>query len=118
MIDINIGTGQIAGKSKAILNSPIELVVQQIDMLFGTDTADVLGDMTYGSNYDKYLYTTGMSNASLESKIMSDISSLDLLGFKPSVKVTLLEGTVRDIALIDITLSGDYETINKIYRIE
>lgn len=117
MIDINIGTS-VASKEKAILSNNLDLLLQQVDMLFSTDIYTVLGDENYGTNYDKYLYTTGVSNAGLESKILSDLNKLNLFGFKPTVSVMLLEGTVRDIALIDITFTGDYETINKTYRIE
>ena len=118
MIDINIIGENPINNSKIVLNTNIELLIQQVDMLFGTEINDVLGDETYGTNYDKYLYTTGISNAALENKVLSDLNNLNLLGFKPYVEVTLLEGTVRDIALIDITLVGEYETYNKIYRIE
>ena len=86
-------------------------------MLFGTDKYSVLGDLNYGTNYDKYLYTTGISNSALESKILSDLNSLNLFNFKPSVTVILLEGTARDIAIIDITFTSEYETYNKTYRI-
>ena len=118
MIDINIETSINKNNKAALLSNNLDLLIQQVDMLFGTEIYDVLGDEMYGTNYDKYLYTTGMSNAALESKILSDLNKLDLLGFKPDVKVMLLEGTVRDIALIDITFTGDYETFNKTYRIE
>lgn len=101
-----------------IIKNDLAYVLQQIDLLFNTDVNDVLGDTVYGSNYDKYLYTLGMSNANLESRILSDIKLLDLAGFKPSVEVTIIEGTERDIALIDITLSGDYEEYNKSYVIK
>lgn len=118
MIDINIGNSFVTSSEKTILNTSIECLIQQVDMLFGTDINDVLGDEHYGTNYDRYLYTAGMSNAALESKILADLNNLNLLGFSPSVKVTLLEGTVRDIALIELTFKGDYDTFNKIYRIE
>lgn len=101
-----------------IIKNNLAYVLQQIDLLFNTDVHDVLGDNLYGSNYDKYLYTLGMSNANLEQKILHDIQGLDLMGFTPSVDVKIMEGTERDIALIDITLSGDYEKINKLYVIK
>lgn len=101
-----------------IIKNDLAYVLQQIDLLFDTDVNAVLGDINYGSNYDNYLYTLGMSNASLESKILADINKLDLMGFKPHVEVTIMEGTIRDIALINITLSGDYQEYNKSYVIK
>lgn len=100
-----------------LIGNDLMLVLQQIDLLFNTDIYDVLGDMNYGSNYDKYLYTLGMSNAALESKIQNDINKLDLRGYTVRVKVTIIEGTERDIALIEITIYGDYDSMSKTYVI-
>lgn len=100
-----------------VINNDLLLVLQQIDLLFNTDPYDVLGDMNFGSNYDDYLYTVGVSNIALENKILTDINKLDLLGYSVDVKVTLVEGTERDIAFIDITVSGDLETESKTYVI-
>lgn len=100
-----------------IVGNELLLVLQQIDLLFNTDIYDVLGDTGYGSNYDKYLYTLGLSNEALESKIRNDINKLELFGFSVTVDVTIVEGTERDIALIDIVISGDTGTTNKTYVI-
>jgi hypothetical protein len=104
--------------SDLIISNDLLCVLQQIDLLFSTNINDVLGDTTFGSNYDKYLYTLGMSNTALESKIKSDINKLDLLGFDVDVKVSIVEGTVRDIAFIEITIYSDYEEYNKTYLIK
>lgn len=101
-----------------VISNNLICVLQQIDLLFDTDTNTVLGDPSYGTNYDKYLYTLGMSNSSLESKILDDLHQLNLCGFTPSVVVKIMEGTYRDIAIIDITLTGSYEEYNKTYVIK
>lgn len=101
-----------------IINNDLLNVLQQIDLLFDTDVNDVLGDLNFGTNYDKYLYTLGVSNSSLETKILNDINRLELCGFIPSVTVNIVEGTQRDIAFINITLTGDYEDYNKTYMIQ
>ena len=100
-----------------IINNDLVCVLQQIDLLFNTEPNDVLGSPDFGTNYDKYLYTLGVSNISLENKITSDLHSIDLCGFTPSVNVKIVEGTQRDIAIIDITLSKNYEEYNKTYLI-
>jgi hypothetical protein len=90
---------------KPVINSTEEYVIQQIELLFNTDTESVLGDLQYGSNYDRYVYGIGVSNTALENKVLSDIKTLDLCGYRPNVSVTFIEGTIRDIALIDISLT-------------
>lgn len=99
------------------ISNNLLLVLQQIDMLFDTDKNAVLGDETFGSNYDKYLYTVGVSNYALKTKIQSDIEKLNLFEYTVNVEVIITEGTYRDIALIDITISGNYESEHKTYII-
>lgn len=115
MIDFNI-TNKLT--DELIINNDLINVLQQIDLLFDTDVDDVLGDSSFGTNYDKYLYTLGISNLSLETKILNDLQKIDLYGFTPSVSVKIVEGTQRDIAFIDITLTGDYKEYNKTYVIK
>lgn len=102
---------------KPVIDNDLIFVLQQIDLLFNTDLNDVLGDSQYGTNYDRYLYTLGVSNYSLEQKIRNDILRLDLQGFTPSVTVHIVEGTQRDIAFVDIVLSGHYKEFTKSYVI-
>ena len=102
---------------KVVIENDLIFVLQQIDLLFNTDVNDVLGDMDFGSNYDKYLYTLEVSNYALENKIYNDIINLDLRGFTPTVEVHIVEGTQRDIAFIDITLNSNYSTYTKSYII-
>lgn len=100
-----------------VLDNDLIFVLQQIDLLFNTDINDVLGDSDYGTNYDRYLYTLGISNYGLEQKIHSDLMKLDLQGFTPSVTVHIVEGTQRDIAFVDITLTDHYKEYTKSYII-
>ena len=115
MIDFNILHKY---SDNIVISNNLACVLQQIDLLFDTDTDDVLGDLDFGTNYDKYLYTLDISNASLEAKITEDLHKIELCGFTPSVTVKIVEGTQRDIAIIDITLTGDYEEYNKTYIIK
>ena len=73
MIDFNINSNIISGSESLILGGPVELILQQVDMLFNTDINDVLGDESYGTNYDRYLYSTDISTKALESKVLNDL---------------------------------------------
>lgn len=101
-----------------LVNNNLIFVLQQIDLLFDTDVDDVLGDEYFGTDYDRYLYTLGVSNTTLEEVILDDITSLDLCGFTPRVEVKIVNGTYRDIAFINITLTSDYEDYEKTYVIK
>lgn len=111
MIDFNIDKGL------PIKNSEIDLVLQQIDILFDTNPKEVFGDESFGTVYDRYLYQLKVSNEGLKNEVLSDINSLQLFGYTPQVEVYFLEGTEQDIALIDITLKRYDEIYNKTYKI-
>ena len=111
MIDFNIDSGA------PIKRGDIDLILQQIDILFDTEPGEVFGDDEFGSQYDDYLYQLNMSAENLKANIMSDITSINLFGFIPDVEVYLLQGTEQDIALIDIELKRGDEHYNKTYKI-
>jgi hypothetical protein len=102
-----------------IINNDLLHVLQQIDLLFDTEPGTVLGADGFGSNYDRYLYNIRMSPRDLEQHILSDIrDKIDLRNFTVNVYVSMIEGTVRDIAIIEIILSGNYETYSTSYVIK
>jgi hypothetical protein len=100
-----------------VQNDDISLVMQQIDILFDTKPREVLGFEKFGTNYEKYLFDLNISNDAIKYAVISDLRSLDLLGFSPHVEVHLLQGTEHDIALVEITLSRDDEHYQQIYKI-
>ena len=111
MNDFNLNNGRGA------LNDDIDLILQQIDILFDTNPREVFGNESFGTTYDKYLYQLKISNDALKQVVMQDITSINLFGFIPTVEVYVVMGTEQDIALIDITLTRYGETYNKIYKI-
>lgn len=111
MIDFNLKN------DKAVLNNEIGLILQQIDLLFDTNKNEVLGDEDFGTQYDKYLYDLHISNEGLKQEVLSDLYSLELFDWKPSVSVYLLQGSEQDIALINIILKNDLESYEKTYKI-
>lgn len=102
---------------KPALNSEVDLILQQIDILFDTNVNEVLGEENFGSHYDKYLYDLQISNEGLKQEVLSDIMSLELFGWEPDVEVYLLQGTEQDIALINIILKNGLEIHEKTYKI-
>ena len=111
MIDFNIKSGS------GVVNNDIDLILQQIDVLFDTNRGEVLGDEYFGTQYDKYLYKLHISNEGLQSEVLSDLYKIELFGFVPNVEVYLLQGTEQDIAIINIQLSRDSEVYEKTYKI-
>lgn len=111
MVDFNLDNGN------PVKNVDIELILQQIDILFDTNPKEIIGFPDYGSKYDNYLYNLRISNESLKNIVMNDLNSLELFGFTPHVEVYLLQGSEKDIALIEIVLTRDDEIYERIYNI-
>ena len=99
MVDLSIHTTEVL--------SDLDYVLQQIDILFDTHPGDTVNP-EYGTEYERMLFDTRMGASQIESEVIQDLNKLDLRGWNPSVKVSLHEGTERDIALVQIDLrKGD-----------
>ncbi len=111
MIDFNLKEGT------AVLNNDIDLIKQQIDILFDTDKMEVLGDSTFGTHYEEFLYDLKMSADSIAYCIKKDLNSLTLFGYVPDVQVELYQGTENDIVLVKISLTKDADSYEMTIKI-
>ena len=102
---------------KPSLRKEADLILQQVNILFDTTPTEVLGDIGFGTQYDKHLYDTRLSASNLQRLIENDLSQLTLFGWRYNVKVYLLKGTERDIAVINITFYKGNQTLEKTYKI-
>ncbi len=111
MVDFNLREGN------PTINDDIEILIQEIDILFDTTPGELLGDGEYGTDYEYLLYDLKLNADSLKQKMMEDLLRLDLRGFTPDVQVFLFQGTERDIALISVQLRRYSEKYTKTYKI-
>ena len=102
---------------RSTINYEVDLLIQQVDLLFDTTPTEVLGDENFGTKYDSYLYDTRLSAANLKTIVERDISSINLMGWSYEVEVHLLQGTEQDIAVISIVFHKGIESVQKIYKI-
>lgn len=100
-----------------ILVNDIDIVIQQIDMLFDTADNEVLGDEEYGSEFESLLYDISASDSYIERYVEGVLEKIDKRGYSISVKASTHEGTLNDIILIRITLKRGDEAWQKIYNI-
>lgn len=94
-----------------------DYVVQQIECLLDATPGDLLGDDDYGTDYEYLLHDLKLSGAKLQYEVQSDIESLDLLNHEVNVEAMLLDGTEREIALVNIDIKNGNRTYNKTYNI-
>lgn len=103
-----------------LLRNDIDLVLQQIDMLFDTEPNEVIGEKTYGCDLTKYVWDPLIGANTISSKVKSIIEGqCDLRGYTVDVNTYILDGTRNDIILVQITLSkaGGDGTYKKTYKI-
>ena len=94
-----------------------DMLLQQIDLLFDTTPTEVLGQESFGTRYDKFLYNLSITNEGVRQQVLADLSKINLLGFSPEVEVYLTEGTEHDIAIIKISLNRNEEKYNRVYKL-
>lgn len=95
-----------------------DLLIQQIDMLFETNTDEVFGEK-YGSEFYKFLWDLNSSASDIIKYTKSVIyKEINLMDWELDVTTEILQGTNNDIILIGITLSKYSNVIKKTYRID
>ena len=105
--------------NNVILNTEAELIIQQIDILLDTDKGEVLGDPTYGSDYDKFLHELNVGNEYVQDYIYNHITdNVDLFGWELTIEVQFMMGTANDIILVGIEISNNQESYTKVYKID
>lgn len=101
------------------LNDEVDLIIQQIDILFDTHPGEVLGDISYGTNYSKYIHELNIGSEMIQSEIYSDIiENVELFGWDIEVEVKFMLGEQNDIIIVGIQFSKDSESYAKAYRID
>ena len=105
--------------NNVILNTEAELIIQQIDILLDTDKGEVLGEPSYGSDYDKFLHELNVGNEYIQDYIYNHITeNVDLFGWELTIEVQFMMGTANDIILIGIEISNNQESYTKVYKID
>ena len=105
-------------KGDPILEIQEELIWQQVNILFDTTPGLLHGDLDYGTDYEHYLFELNASPDDLQYRMEHDINQLNLFGYEPEVKVSLLKGSQHDIALIEVDMKRGNRISSKIYKIE
>lgn len=95
-------------KEKTIVDNVFDYVTQQIELLFDTKRGDVIGDFSFGTNYEEFIWDTNLPNSAITAQITSDINSyIDLAGATFDVKTDVIYGTENDIILVTINVYFD-----------
>lgn len=97
-----------------VVTDTLSLFKQELDVLFSTDRFDVLGEPDAWPNIEDMLWKTNINTDQIKFRISNAITEYCLMNefFVWSVKVALVHGHLRDIGVIDITISNIARSTN------
>jgi hypothetical protein len=97
----------LALDNRIFLNSELDCAIQEMDLIFNTNNTELLGDVTYGTELETFLWTLTPVTSELEKylreKLTNDTYYVSKLNF--DISVEFLQGEYRSVYLIKITLT-------------
>ena len=105
---------------KILLNNKLDAAVQELDILFNTETTELINNPTFGTNFEQFLWQLTPSPQSLKKYIIEKINdTLFLSQFDVSVDIDVYKGEIRMIYDVKIHISdknGNTTTKNYQFR--
>lgn len=81
MIDIGL-------RDNLIINNPLDAALQELTILFNTENTQLIGEPSYGINFEQFLWSLTPSTDSLERYIKNKITTSTYYLSKMSYSVT------------------------------
>lgn len=112
VIDFNVrieGDPMYAGSP--VIISDLDGFKQEIIILFATLQNEIYGNNEIGLDIEEYLWKLNVSESQLQAVLRAAITKHCSYAsiFSYSISVSFVEGTNRDIAIIDIAIDSDVE---------
>ena len=93
---------------KILLNNKLDAAVQELDILFNTETTELINNPTFGTNFEQFLWQLTPSPQALKKYIIEKINdTLFLSQFDVSVDVDVYKGEIRMIYDVKIHVSDN-----------
>lgn len=92
------------------IESEIEMLISQIEMILFTKRGDILGSPDLGCNLEEVLYVLNFNENQMSAHITEQMLAYCPLYNKYNVKIDVVfqRGEVRDSAFIDIIIDSKY----------
>ena len=66
---------------RVILNSEFDAGLQELDLLFNTETTELINDPTFGTNFEQFLWQLTPATSALKKYIIEKINDIDIYPF-------------------------------------
>lgn len=96
-------------QSEVLEHSDIyEAVLSKIRMILFTKKGDVLGEPTFGTSLEDYVFETKVSGEALKKMIMEQINTYipEAIYFDVDININFQKGATQDTCFVDIKLNG------------
>jgi len=101
-----------------VLEQDVDLIMQQIEILFDTRPGEVIGENTFGTKLDTYLFNPNIGNSMVETELTDYIrQNVELFDWDINVSVDFLVGTQHDIMLLKVSFYKNGEIYTKQYKV-
>lgn len=89
-----------------------DAAIQELDILFGTEETELIGDYEYGTNFEQFLWKLKPSIGEVNQYIKDKIIAYTLFcrQLNISVNTTVEMGTLRDIYVVNISITSNGKT--------
>ena len=92
-----------------IIEDILDAAIQELDIMFGTEQTELLGDSSFGVNFEQFLWKLNPSVAQVDEYILVKIKAqtyfCNLLDIHVNTEV--MQGTLRDIYVVKISFRTD-----------
>ena len=90
------------------INSEFDAALQELDLLFNTETTELINNVTFGTNFEQFLWQLTPATQSLKQYIMEKINeTLFLSKYVQDVDVKVYKGEIRMIYDVQIYISDN-----------
>lgn len=96
-----------------LIEDPINMAIQELDLLLGTECTELIGTPYYGVSMEQFLWTLTPNVESLKTYLYQKIEENTYWChyLNIGIDVNIVEGTIRNIYEIslDLTIPEDYD---------
>ena len=90
------------------IDNVVDAALQEIDIIFNTTNTELIGNSTFGTNFEMFLWQLTPSPASLKSYISDKLTDTYWCQYlNVEVNVEVVPGEVRNIYYVQIILKDD-----------
>lgn len=93
---------------KILINNEFNAAIQELDILFNTETTELINNPTFGTNFEQFLWQMTPSENSMKQYILEQISTtLFLSKYNVDVDINVYKGEIRLIYDVKIHISDN-----------